>query len=89
MPQYIAGPPDLKIARRQPVARPELGEFTERFKALGSLLADNACARNQHAGIGTNCRGQRAAQLIHLRQAQALRIVDDDRIGWGNQALIR
>ena len=67
MPQYIAGPADLQIARGKAVARPKLRKLAQRFKPLLSKGAHGIGAGNKHIGIGPDFAPAHAAtELIHL-----------------------
>ena len=81
--QHLAGAADLEVVHREVEAGAELLHHLDRFEALLRLRRDVAfLGRRQQVGVGLVVRAaDAAAQLVQLREAEAVGAVDDDRVG--------
>ena len=64
---------------------PEFGEFLDRLEPLGRVRRHCPFAVEQHVGVGpVLLPADAAAQLVQVRQAIVVRLVDEDGVGVGN-----
>ncbi len=80
--QQAARAADLQVAHGNAHAAAQLGVLAERGKARHRFLGKGDVVGEQEVGVGLRARAPHAAlQLVHLRQAQPLRVLDDERVG--------
>ena len=75
---------NLQVAHGDAHAAPELLELAQRCQALRGLLGEWKLAREHEVGVGLRGAAAHAPlELIELRKAQALRVLDDQRVRTG------
>ena len=75
----------LQVALRELIARAELVELGYSFEALARLDGDMHVVRIEEEGVGlVLAPPDAAAQLVHLRETELLRVVDDERVRGGD-----
>ena len=83
--QQVAGAAQFQIERGDLEAGAQVAEFLEGGQALAGDLGQLGVGRDQQVGIGAAVRPAHAsAQLIQLREAVALGILDDHGVGERN-----
>ena len=83
--QQVSRAANLEVAHRHLQAAAEVGELANRLEARLSIVAQGLVRLVQQIRVGLMVRApDPPAQLVKLGQAEAVRIVDDDRIDVGN-----
>ena len=77
-----AGTTDLQVAHGDAHAAAQVLELGKRGQARRCLLGERQLAREHKVRIGLRGRATHTAlELVELRQAKALRVLDDERVG--------
>ena len=77
-----AGAADLQVAHGDAHAAAQVLEFGKRGQARRCLLGERQLTREHKVRVGLRGRAAHTAlELVELRQAQALRVLDDERVG--------
>ena len=80
--EQFAGAADLEIVRREREPGAEILERIDRLEPLDRIGRHDGTRRCDQVGIGAMVRAaDAAAQLVQLRQAEAVGAIDDDRVG--------
>ena len=81
----VARPADLQVAHGDPEARAEVRVFLDGLEPLGGDGRDRPCVRQEQVGVGpVLVPPDAAAKLVQLGQAEAVGVVDEDRVGVGD-----
>ena len=76
--QQVAGAADLQVARRDAEAGAEVRELAQGGQALPRLLGEDAVLGHQEVAVGELVAPPHpAAELVELREAEAVGAVDD------------
>ena len=77
-----AGAADLEVAHGDLDAAAQVGVLADGHEALGGLLGQRLVRREQEVRVGLDvAAADSALELVELREAQALRVLDDERVG--------
>ena len=80
--EQLAGAANLEVVRRQREARAELLERLDGLQALQGVGRQRVARRREQVRVRLMVRAaDAAAQLVQLRQAQAIGAIDDDGVG--------
>jgi len=84
-PQNIACAPDLQIPHGNLDSASKLRKFPDCLKALFRLLPEELISPIHQKGVSGPVRAPHASpDLVKLRQAQPIRVVNDNRVGIGD-----
>ena len=79
--EQVAGAADLEVAQRDLEAGAQLRRLEDRLQPLLRDLAQRPVLLVQQVGVGARgAAADAAAQLVELRQAEPVGVVDDDRV---------
>ena len=79
--EQVSGTPDLEVAHRDLEAGPEVGELADRLQALVRLLGEHAVGWVEEVRVrALAAPPDPSAQLVHLREAEQVGAVDDERV---------
>ena len=80
--QQLAGTADFEVVSREHESRAEVLERLDRLEALGGIAGHRVARRRDQVRVGLVVRAaDPSAQLVQLREAEAVRTVDHDRVG--------
>src|SRR5207248_9215567 len=80
--QDLARAADLEVMHRQVKTGAELLHHLDGLQALQRILAERLFRRREEIGVGLVVRAaDTAAQLVELREAEAVGTIDDDGVG--------
>jgi len=83
--QQVARAADLQVQRRQAEPGAELGEVADGRQALAGRVGELLERRHEQPGVSPPVGAAHpAAELVELREAEAMGVVDDDGVDQGN-----
>src|SRR5258706_1223946 len=84
-PEHVAGAAQLQIERGDSKARAQFAEFLHGGKAFSGNIREHRLGRNEQIRVRALARtADAAAQLVKLGETEAIRAIDQDRIGARN-----
>ena len=83
--EQVAGAANLEVAHRQLESGAEILQVADDVEALVGLLGERPRGRIHHVRVGALPRSPNPpAQLVQLRKAEPVRVIDDDGVRVGN-----